>query len=768
MATDKQELEQEPSPNAGRVIPQEEQDFIRLAIKRHKAAQDFTSDNRKQAIQHNEFIIEGKQWSEAAVDARKNRVMLTNNHAPEAIDRIVGEIRQNPPRGKARAVDSVTDPKLADVITALGKYIERNSRAARMYAKVAEYPITNSYSGFMRVITDYASDDTWEQEIYFLPIMHQFSVSLDPGMTRFAEPGKGGAKWGMIEEVISRAEFAERFPKATLIDFEKATGDEEQNWWMKENVRIAEYYVARPKEVELVELKPKLVVEKDSERHKKIMAFQPRLKELRSRKVTRWEIEHFLISGLEKLTEAEKWSGKYIPIVPVEAKNFWHNGKKINRGVFTWAMDSNRIENYTWSQIVETLALAPKGKWVGTAAMFEDNLKEWENANQSTTAALTYKPDPTAQQTRPEFTQPPAIQPGHVNVLQIAVDQRKSIQGVYDASLGGQSNETSGRAINARDSQMQASHFAFVDNLAEAIEFLWMIALDLIPHIYDTERILRVYGEDGRHKEDLAINQDTGKVQMDPETGESVAVLLNDVRVFRCDVDIDVGPSLKSQRMETADALTRIMQVAPAVAVAGSHLLARSLDFQYADELADNLEALLPPEIKALKEKKQGGQDAAVQDMIKQIKQQSMQAFQVAEQKIMMLEQEKAILMQKVQQSVEAMNNKAREIEIKDKEIDAKVKIAEIQAQAQAQTAPAEKEIADLQQQIHALSNLMEGMQKFHDRMMEYGEGKKEKGNGKEGLTVIVDNKSGKVTKTVSLKTPEGKEYTGEVTEEAQ
>src|SRR3990172_3679993 len=374
MADDKQELEQEPSPKAGsRVIPEKEQDFIKLAVKRHKQAQEFTSDNRTQALAHNEFIIMGEQWSDTAKEARSNRVMLTNNHAPEAIDRIVGEIRQNPPRGKARAVDSVTDPKLAEVITALGKHIERNSRADRMYAKVVEYPVTNSFPGYMRIITDYASDDTREQEIYFLPVLHQFSVSLDPGMTRLAEPGKGGAKWGMIEEVISRAEFAERFPKATAIAFESAQGDEQQNWWMKEDVRIAEYYIARPKEVELVELKPRLVVEKDSERYAKIMKFQPELIPTWSRTITRWEIEHYIISGSEILKGPEKWPGKYIPIVPVEAKNFWHNGKKVNRALFTWAMDSNRIENYAWSQIVETLALAPKGKWIGTATMFEDN-----------------------------------------------------------------------------------------------------------------------------------------------------------------------------------------------------------------------------------------------------------------------------------------------------------------------------------------------------------------------------------------------------------
>src|SRR5690606_11188563 len=78
-----------------------------------------------------------------------------------------------------------------------------------------------------------------------------------------------------------------------------------------------------------------------------------------------------------------------------------------------------------------------------------------------------------------------------------ASDDMKAIMGLYDASLGARSNETSGRAIMARQREGDTSTFHFQDNMARAIRHTGRILIDLIPKVYNAERIIRILGEDG-------------------------------------------------------------------------------------------------------------------------------------------------------------------------------------------------------------------------------------------------------------------------------
>lgn len=78
--------------------------------------------------------------------------------------------------------------------------------------------------------------------------------------------------------------------------------------------------------------------------------------------------------------------------------------------------------------------------------------------------------------------------------------------GIYDASLGARSNETSGVAINARKRKGDVSTFNYVDNLSRAIRHAGRILVDMIPHVYSKERIIRVIYQDGESDE-VPINQ---------------------------------------------------------------------------------------------------------------------------------------------------------------------------------------------------------------------------------------------------------------------
>jgi hypothetical protein len=166
-----------------------------------------------------------------------------------------------------------------------------------------------------------------------------------------------------------------------------------------------------------------------------------------------------------------------------------------------------------------------------------------------------------------------------------ASDDIKSTTGIYDASMGAQSNETSGRAILARQAQGDGATFNYHDNLARAIKQVGRIVVDLIPYVYDTERQVRILGQDQKEKI-ITVNQ----AMPDGTTN-------NDILTGKYDVQIDVGPgNLATTRMETADALTNILQSAPQLSQVLLPRLVKILDMPDSDEIAEEINGVMNPQ----------------------------------------------------------------------------------------------------------------------------------------------------------------------------
>jgi predicted NBD/HSP70 family sugar kinase len=78
-----------------------------------------------------------------------------------------------------------------------------------------------------------------------------------------------------------------------------------------------------------------------------------------------------------------------------------------------------------------------------------------------------------------------------------AADDIKGTTGQYDSSLGAPATKRSGRAILAREKQGDTGTYHYIDNLARAIRYATRQLVDMIPKIYDTQRIARIIGLDG-------------------------------------------------------------------------------------------------------------------------------------------------------------------------------------------------------------------------------------------------------------------------------
>ena len=176
-----------------------------------------------------------------------------------------------------------------------------------------------------------------------------------------------------------------------------------------------------------------------------------------------------------------------------------------------------------------------------------------------------------------------------------ASDDMKSIMGLHDASLGARSNETSGRAIMARQREGDVSTFHYIDNLSRGIRHAGRILLDLIPKVYGPSRVVRVLGPDGSAR---SVGVGPAGQGGDPVGPLRKIEKIYDLAAGKYDLTVRSGPSFTSRREEAATQMIELIRAYPAAAPVVGDLLARNLDWPGADEIAGRLAALVPPAAK--------------------------------------------------------------------------------------------------------------------------------------------------------------------------
>ena len=199
-------------------------------------------------------------------------------------------------------------------------------------------------------------------------------------------------------------------------------------------------------------------------------------------------------------------------------------------------------------------------------------------------------------------------------------DDMKSTAGMYDASLGARSNEASGKAILARQRESDTGTFHYVDNQARAIRHCGRVLATILPKIYNTERIVRILGEDDT-EEMVTINS----TEQDQE-GKTKPI--NDITIGRYDVRVSVGPSYSTRRLESAESMMDFVKAVPMAGQSIMDLIAKTMDWPGADEIAERLRKLIPPNLLENEQGEDGFTPAQVEGMVQQAVQQMAQQFQ--------------------------------------------------------------------------------------------------------------------------------------------
>jgi hypothetical protein len=313
-------------------------------------------------------------------------------------------------------------------------------------------------------------------------------------------------------------------------------------------------------------------------------------------------VQRFVISASEVLDGPDEWPGMHIPIIPFVGEEIKIGRQVVRRGVVRNLKDVQRLFNYAISADAEAVALQPKAPFKGTRVNFEKYLDQWETANTKNWPFLEYDPDPLNGGRPPEREPPPVASQGIKELLSVATTEMSAVTGIYPSSLGAPAQETSGKAIVARQREGDTGTFVYVESFGRAIERIGQIIVDLIPHIYDNERSLRVIGDDGKMSK-IDIN----KAIIDPNGDGIATVLMNDLTAGSYQVSVEMGPSYSTKREEAREGIQTLMQaLGPQSAPLLADLFVQGQDFPLADRIAKRMRLLLPPNVQKLEAAQSG------------------------------------------------------------------------------------------------------------------------------------------------------------------
>jgi len=558
------DMDDETSPADERILAQARADFAR--------AREAGREDRQAAAEDLRFARLGEQWPEAIRRAREQegRPCLTLNRLPAFIRQVVNEARQNRPAITCHPVDSAADPATAEVLNGLIRNIEQSSDADVAYDTALDFAVTCGF-GVLRIVARPSEGGSEDLDLAIERVADPFSVWGDPDSL-----AADSSDWDVafVTRQMDRRAFAARWPQAEAVDFEEedpagAGGPRREAGGQ---VRLVEFWRREAVERSLITLSDGQEMEAE--------VFEARRPFLEAaglapvgppRTAPGVRVVQRILSGAAVL-ETVDWPGRFIPLVPVYGEEIRVDGRRRLRGLVRDARDAQRMFNYWRTTSTELVALAPKAPFIGRKGAFDTDQAKWASANSQTHAFIEYDgPEPPQRQ---PFAGVPA---GALQEALNAADDLKSIMGLHDASLGARSNETSGKAILARQREGDVSTFHYIDNLSRAIRHAGRVLIDLIPRVYSTQRMVRILGPDGA----------PALVQVNGAEGGGGRVF--DLGVGRYDLTVRAGPSFASRREEAASQMIELIRAYPPAAPLIGDLLARNLDWPGADEVARRL-----------------------------------------------------------------------------------------------------------------------------------------------------------------------------------
>lgn len=546
-----------------------DEDIINEAKERYKESVTGWQHIYDEATDDIKFVydVDEGQWPDEIRKKRASagRPIITVNKLQKTLRRIRGDHKMNPTQMKVIPVDDKADPAMAELYNGLLRQIEYLSDAEIAYDTAYNHAISSSV-GFFRLITKYSKDDNFEQDIFIKRIINPMAVHFDPYAQEF---NLEDARYCFVEDLIDKKEYERRYGKGEAINFESNRtlfGE----WMTTDKIRIAEYFYKELYQKKIVQLETGEVIPIENKITIDALRSMGQVIK-RERTIESYKVMWCKINGIDVLEKSE-WPIDDIPIVPMFGDEVVADGKRYYLSLARGAKGPQQMYNYWATAATETVALAPKMPFIVDHRQIKGFTTEWEEANTENRMFIRYNAIAGMQKpTREPQTQVPAA---IMNMMQQTAYDVEDHLGQYESSKGETSNERSGKAINARIMQSDKGTFLFIDNSTRAKIAALKQVIKLIPKIYDTQRAVRIKGDNGQEQV-VTVNKpigfdDAGQVMME-----------NDLSVGTFDLIATTGASYSSRRQEMVDKLLQSMQYAPGVA----NIIAPMI-FKYSDDPA--------------------------------------------------------------------------------------------------------------------------------------------------------------------------------------
>lgn len=564
-------------------------DIIAECRQRKRDCEESTSEIRTLALEDMKFSM-GEQWPPELMTQRQleERPCMVINWTDSLVRQVTNNMRQQRPRIKVHPVNNGADEKMADVLQGLTRHIEVNSYADAAYDTAGDHAVRIGF-GYWRIVPKYVREDSFDQDLHIEPVKNPFSVYLDDlrGL-----PDGSSAEWAVVMDRMSKVHFHAKHPDYEPVSLQgmEGVGTGEQQWIDRDTVMLAEYYKLDLEKDRLVMLSDGVTRWKSELGEQQLEVFAAQGihvvgdRESYRKKLLWWKL------GGDGILDHRESKARFIPIIPVYGYEMDVGGLLTRKGMVRDLRDPQMSYNWFRTNSTEVVAGQPRNPWLLAAGQSEGFQDEWQAANRKNLPYLQYTPvtDPSGQLLPPPTRlPPPQLSQGYVEMTQEAAGDMRLVAGIFDATMGNQGDERSGRAIAERQRQSEVSNYAFYDNLTRSIRHTGRVLLDLIPIYYDTRRVVRIVGVDG--KPDMVTLNDKQRDQMG-----AIIKVLNDTSVGTYDVVMDTGPGYDTKREEAAEQMTDLLRVLPQAAQVGGDILVRNLDWPGADQLADRLEAANP------------------------------------------------------------------------------------------------------------------------------------------------------------------------------
>lgn len=484
------------------------------------------------------------------------------------ISRLCGEFSKMDPAFTVRAKEGVNliNPAVIELVEAHLKAAfcggDKNSLSYHLYRDI----LSGGYS-VAKIFTDYASEKSFDQQIYIERVFDPTLTVFDP-LARKSHKGDGRFACELFPKSAGEAE--EMYGSDILKDvkFTRNTNVNGFNWSyrnQKEDILLfGEYFRKKIKKAKILKLaNGHVVTEKQYEefldKWEKNGIIEQAPIVLKSRMTDLETIDMYTITG-NKIVDHKETNFSMLPLVFFDGNSVIvrdsteSQAEQVIRPYVYHARDTQKMKNFAGQSLCNEIENLVQHKWIAPVEGIPAN-KDYQLAYtdpQKATVVLfnQFKDgDPKQPITPPREVQRAPIPPELTNTFTLADNTVQVILGSYDAALGANENDISGIAIMQGAMHSNAAAMPYTMGFIEGWARCGEIYLNLLPKYFVTPRSIPIVMQNGK-RDFYKINDK-----------KNPASLKFDYDVSALEVTIQPGVNYEVQKQISLKTITALMNI---------------------------------------------------------------------------------------------------------------------------------------------------------------------------------------------------------------